>query len=72
MSFVGFFKPGMVYGKVYGIINSVELSRKMSLIYENKDWHSLSDNEKTVVEMLQDAGYLGKNKPDTGYVGEAL
>lgn len=35
-----------------------------------KDWHKLSTKQRELVEQLEKSGYLTKNNPPNGFVGE--
>lgn len=59
-------------GQSYGIINGVELARRVSHIYAGRDWHGLTEAERGLVCELEGAGYIKENIPPTGYVGTAV
>lgn len=49
-----------------------EVLKKVAKIYAGKDWHKLSANEKEVVKILEEGGYILPNSPADGFVGKAI
>lgn len=41
-------------------------------IYQNKDWHRLSADEKMLVAKLEETGYIEKKKIPDGFVGKSV
>jgi len=45
--------------------------RLTATIYSGKDWHQLTQEERELVGLLQELGYIISNNPDDGFVGKA-
>lgn len=41
-------------------------------VYQNKDWHKLSTDERNLVIKLEEAGYTEKKKIPDGFVGKSI
>ena len=48
----------------------IEIAKMAALIFERKNWHKLSDNERDFVKHLEDAGFIEKST--CGFVGKAV
>jgi len=56
----------------YGEVNCVEICRMAAKAFSGRDWHELTLQEKRLVRTLEDAKYIGVNRPSTGFVGSSL
>jgi len=56
----------------YDNVNCVEVCRMAAKAFSGRDWHELTLQEKRLVRTLEDAKYIGVNRPSTGFVGSSL
>jgi len=47
-----------------------EICKKVAEIYAERDWHKLSGQERELVKLLEDAGYIIPNAPADGFTGK--
>ena len=47
-----------------------QVLRNIARKFTGREYHRLSDNEREIVKILEDSGYLSVRRPSDGFIGE--